>query len=57
MQNPPTSYHTDILPTAQVDENMQSAHARDAVKTQKFWFRRNVLGKLIALLFVHDILN
>lgn len=30
------------LPISKVDENMQSAHRRNAVLEQKFWFRKNV---------------
>lgn len=29
------------IPIARVDENMETAHARDAVLEQRFWFRRN----------------
>lgn len=37
-------FNLDILvPLSAVDENMRRAHARDAVNTQKFWFRRSVL--------------
>lgn len=31
------------MPLSKVDENMQRAHARDAVLQEKFWFRKNVL--------------
>ena len=34
-----TSYH---FQTSQVDENMQKAQRKDAVKTEKFWFRKNI---------------
>jgi len=30
------------IPISKVEENMQRAHARDAVLGQKFWFRRDV---------------
>jgi glutamate--cysteine ligase catalytic subunit len=30
------------IPIARVDENMETAHARDAVLGQRFWFRRNL---------------
>ncbi|KAF2269937.1 GCS-domain-containing protein [Lojkania enalia] len=29
------------IPIARVSENMETAHARDAVSTEKFWFRKN----------------
>jgi glutamate--cysteine ligase catalytic subunit len=29
------------LPITRVSENMETAHVRDAVSTQKFWFRKN----------------
>jgi glutamate--cysteine ligase catalytic subunit len=29
------------IPITRVSENMETAHARDAVSTQKFWFRKN----------------
>ncbi|KAK1831600.1 putative glutamate--cysteine ligase [Podospora conica] len=29
------------IPIARVDENMETAHARDAVREKRFWFRRN----------------
>lgn len=29
------------IPIAKVDENMETAHARDAVLEKKFWFRKN----------------
>lgn len=29
------------IPILKVDENMETAHARDAVNERKFWFRRN----------------
>jgi len=29
------------IPILKVDENMETAHARDAVNIKKFWFRRN----------------
>ncbi|KAJ3270551.1 hypothetical protein HK104_004897, partial [Borealophlyctis nickersoniae] len=32
------------IPLSKVDENMKCAHARDAVRTHKFWFRRNIFG-------------
>eukprot|EP00163_Fabomonas_tropica_P020853 TRINITY_DN36761_c0_g1_i1.p1 TRINITY_DN36761_c0_g1~~TRINITY_DN36761_c0_g1_i1.p1 ORF type:complete len:692 (-),score=111.14 TRINITY_DN36761_c0_g1_i1:95-2089(-) len=33
------------MPLSKVDENMQRAHARDAIHTQKFWFRRHVTAR------------
>jgi glutamate--cysteine ligase catalytic subunit len=30
------------MPIARVTENMETAHARDAVREKKFWFRKNV---------------
>ncbi|KAK0720557.1 glutamate-cysteine ligase-domain-containing protein [Lasiosphaeris hirsuta] len=30
------------IPIQRVDENMETAHARDAVLEEKFWFRRNL---------------
>ena len=33
------------IPIARVAENMETAHARDAVLTEKFWFRRNPLPR------------
>ena len=30
------------MPMSKVDENMDRAHARDAVRQQKFWFRTNI---------------
>ncbi|KAL7752335.1 glutamate--cysteine ligase [Sorochytrium milnesiophthora] len=35
------------IPISKVDENMQTAHKRDAVLDEKFWFRRNVLESLV----------
>jgi glutamate--cysteine ligase catalytic subunit len=32
------------VPIARVDENMAAAHARDAIHTQRFWWRRNVFS-------------
>jgi len=32
-----------LLPLSKVDENMRRAHIIDAVNTQKFWFRRDVV--------------
>jgi glutamate--cysteine ligase catalytic subunit len=32
------------MPVKLVDENMERAHLRDAINTQKFYFRKNVLG-------------
>lgn len=32
------------IPITLVSENMETAHARDAVSTQKFWFRKNPFG-------------
>jgi len=31
------------IPISKIDENMQVAQVRDALRTKKFWFRRNVL--------------
>jgi len=31
------------IPISKIDENMQIAQVRDAVRTKKFWFRRHVL--------------
>lgn len=31
-----------IICLGQVDENMQKAQLRDALRTQKFWFRKDV---------------
>lgn len=37
------SYHLNFLiPISKVDENMQKAQKRDALRTEKFWFRRNI---------------
>jgi glutamate--cysteine ligase catalytic subunit len=37
------SYNLNFyIPITKVDENMETAHARDAVLTRKFWFRRNL---------------
>ncbi|KAK0638767.1 glutamate-cysteine ligase-domain-containing protein [Cercophora newfieldiana] len=32
------------IPILRVDENMETAHARDAVLERKFWFRRNLFS-------------
>ncbi|KAK5658543.1 hypothetical protein OQA88_1935 [Cercophora sp. LCS_1] len=32
------------IPIVRVDENMETAHARDAVLTKKFWFRKNLFS-------------
>lgn len=32
-----------VAPLSKVDENMSRAHAQDAVLTQKFWFRKDIL--------------
>lgn len=32
------------IPITRVSENMETAHIRDAVSTQKFWFRKNPFG-------------
>ncbi|KAJ3412540.1 hypothetical protein HDV05_000621 [Chytridiales sp. JEL 0842] len=32
------------IPLSKVDENMKTAHKRDAAVAEKFWFRRNVFG-------------
>lgn len=44
-----TTYHNFLLAgfvltlrQTQVDENMHTAHARDAVRTKKFWFRKDI---------------
>jgi glutamate--cysteine ligase catalytic subunit len=37
------------IPISKVDENMKTAHARDAVKTQKFWFRKNFTKSMFSL--------
>ncbi|ORX43424.1 GCS-domain-containing protein [Piromyces finnis] len=31
------------IPISKIDENMQVAQVRDAARTKKFWFRRNIL--------------
>lgn len=31
-----------IIPISKVDENMQKAQRKDAVKTEKFWFRKDI---------------
>ncbi|KAK3929047.1 Glutamate--cysteine ligase catalytic subunit [Frankliniella fusca] len=31
-----------IIPISKVDENMKNAQKKDAVKTQKFWFRKDI---------------
>lgn len=37
------SYHLNFLiPISKVDENMQKAQNRDALRKEKFWFRRNI---------------
>ncbi|CAB4493439.1 uncharacterized protein OCT59_000526 [Rhizophagus irregularis] len=33
------------IPISKVDENMKMAHRRDAVLSEKFWFRKNVFEK------------
>jgi len=48
------------MPLSKVDENMQRAHARGAVRTQRFWFRRNITDNGAAdvvELSVNEILN
>eukprot|EP00931_Biecheleriopsis_adriatica_P051184 TRINITY_DN29664_c0_g1_i1.p1 TRINITY_DN29664_c0_g1~~TRINITY_DN29664_c0_g1_i1.p1 ORF type:complete len:746 (+),score=151.03 TRINITY_DN29664_c0_g1_i1:66-2240(+) len=32
-----------LAPLSMVDDNMERAHALDAVRTQKFWFRKHIL--------------
>uniref|UniRef100_A0A1E1XK40 Glutamate--cysteine ligase n=1 Tax=Amblyomma sculptum TaxID=1581419 RepID=A0A1E1XK40_AMBSC len=32
-----------LIPISKVDENMEAAQKRDAVRTQKFWFRSDIL--------------
>ncbi len=34
-----------LMPLSKVDENMRRAQVRDAVRTQKFWFKRRDLHK------------
>ncbi|KAK3945979.1 glutamate--cysteine ligase [Diplogelasinospora grovesii] len=36
------------IPIAKVDENMETAHARDAVLEKRFWFRRNVFSQRVS---------
>jgi len=37
-------FNLDVLiPLSKVDENMKRAHQMDAVRTQKFWFRKHIL--------------
>ncbi|KAG8467409.1 hypothetical protein KFE25_000725 [Diacronema lutheri] len=39
------SFDLDLLvPVSRVDENMRRAHARDAVSTQKFYFRKHLVN-------------
>jgi glutamate--cysteine ligase catalytic subunit len=33
-----------VMPISKNDENMDRAHMRDGLLTQKFWVRKNVLG-------------
>lgn len=40
------SYQLDFLmPISKVDENMQKAQKRNAARTEKFWFRKNIHSK------------
>lgn len=40
------SYHLNFLiPISKVDENMKNAQKRDALRGQRFWFRKNISGK------------
>lgn len=32
-----------IMPISKIDENMDRAHKRDAILTEKFWFKVNIL--------------
>lgn len=32
-----------LMPISKIDENMERAHAKDAILTQKFWFKINIL--------------
>lgn len=32
-----------VMPISKIDENMERAHMRDALNTQKFWFKMNIL--------------
>lgn len=34
-----------LMPLSQIDENMVEAQKRDAIKTSKFWFRRDIMHK------------
>lgn len=34
-----------LMPLTQVDENMVTAQKRDAIKTSKFWFRKDIMHK------------
>ena len=34
-----------IMPISKIDENMERAHMRDGVLTQKFWFKSNIVSK------------
>ncbi len=34
-----------IMPISKIDENMDRAHLRKALLSQKFWFRTDILGK------------
>lgn len=42
------------VPMSKVDENMESAHARDAVNSRKFYFRKNVFKTLDGSEFLCD---
>lgn len=35
------------IPLSKVDENMKTAQVRDAARTKKFWFRKNIIRKLL----------
>jgi glutamate--cysteine ligase catalytic subunit len=34
-----------IMPISKIDQNMDKAHTRDGLLTQKFWFKSNILSR------------
>ena len=39
------NYDVDlIMPISKIDENMERAHIRDGLLTQKFWFKSNIVS-------------
>ena len=45
-----------LIPMSKVHENMETAHMRDSVRKQKFWFRNFVTGEE-ELMTINDIMN